>query len=148
MPDTIIARGYAGSADTLPADEVREIESRAGIDALGDLHTRRRQLLVNLAPLKALHGHNGIWDDKRKQLLEAMKVQARMALTDAGTKVTEGAVESMAYADEVYANFIDKGIAARIDYILQQNEYDEIAERIRSREIELLAYNAELRLAQ
>jgi hypothetical protein len=133
---------------SLPPDLVREIEERANVDPLGVLHARRRQLLVTLAPLKALHGHNGVWDDKRKQLLEAMKVQARMAMTEAGQKVTEGAVDSMAYADELYARFIDEGISARIDYITQQNEYDEIAERIRSREIELLAYNGELKLAR
>jgi hypothetical protein len=133
---------------TLPADEVRAIEQRAEVDCLGALKAQRRQLLVNLAPLKALHGHNGIWDDKRKQMLESMKVQARMALTDTGQKVTEGAVESMAYADELYANFIDKGIAARVEYITLQNEADEIAERIRSREIELLCFNSEAKLAR
>ncbi len=141
---------YEESAEdtTLPPDLVREIEERAQVDPLGVLHARRRQLLVTLAPLKALHGHNGIWDDKRKQLLESMKVQARMALMESGQKVTEGAVESMAYADELYARFIDNGISARIEYLTLQNEYDELAERIRSREIELLAYNGELKLAR
>lgn len=149
MTDYIVARGsFMGSEATLPVDEVREIESRAGVDALGALHAQRRQLLVNLAPLKALHGHNGIWDDKRKQMLEAMKVQARMALMESGQKVTEGTVDAMAYGDEHYAAFIDQGIAARIEYIRLQNEYDEIAERIRSREIELLAYNSEVKLAR
>ena len=133
---------------SLAADALSEIEARANVDALGDLQQRRRQLLNTLAPLKALHGHNGIWDDKRKSLLEAMKVKARMALNEAGQKVTEGMVEAMAYADPQYASFIDDGIAARIDFITQQNELTEIEERIRSREIELLCFNSELKLAR
>lgn len=148
MTDFILARASGSVAEALPSDELRAIEARAEVDSLGDLHARRRTLLVNLNPLKALHGHNGIWDDKRKQMLESMKVQARMALMESGQKVTEGAVESMAYADEMYARFIDNGISARIEYLTLQNEYDEIAERIRSREIELLAYNGELKLAR
>lgn len=133
---------------TLAPDEVRPIESRAEVDSLGDLHQRRRTLLAQLNPLKALHGHNGIWDDKRKQMLEAMKIKARMALTEAGQKATEGMVDAMAYADPQYESFIDDGIAARIEYLNLQNDADEIAERIRSREIELLAYNGELKLSR
>lgn len=130
----------------LASDEVRPVEDRANVAALGDLHARRRQLMVTLAPLKALHGHNGIWDDKRKQMLEAMKVKARMALTDAGQKVTEGLVDAMAYGDEQYERFLDAGIAARIEYLTAQNELDEITEQIRDRELCLLVYNSEVKL--
>ena len=132
----------------LAPDELTPLESRADVDALGDLHARRRLLLTQLAPLKALHGHNGIWDDKRKQMVEACKVRARLTLIEQGQKATDAAVESAAYADEQYARFIDDGITARIEYLNLQNEYDEIAERIRNREIALLAYNGELKLAR
>src|SRR5689334_3588344 len=77
---------------TLASDEVRPVEDRAQVASLGDLQQRRRTLLSTLAPLKALHGHNGIWDDKRKQLLEACKIRARMSLADAGQKATEAMV--------------------------------------------------------
>lgn len=133
---------------TISPDEVRPVEERAEVDSLGDLQARRRAVLVNLAPLKALHGHNGIWDDKRKALLEAMKVKHRMNANEAGVKVTDSAVEAAAYADEQYARFIDNGIAARIDYINLQNELDEITERIESRQTELLVYNSEVKLAR
>jgi hypothetical protein len=149
MSDFIVAGGSATlDHDALPPDLVREIEARAGVDALGDLHARRRQLLITLAPLKALHGHNGVWDDKRKQMLESMKVKARMALTEAGQKTTEGMIDAMAYGDELYERFLDQGVTDRIAYITQQNELDEITERIRSRELELLTYNAEVKLAR
>ena len=133
---------------TLAPDEVSALESRAEVDALGDLHARRRLILDSLAPLKALHGHGGLFDDKRKQFLEAMKVKARMALTTSGTKITEGAVDSIAYADEQYERFIDDGISARIEYITRQNELDEISERIRNRELALLCFNSEVKLAR
>lgn len=132
----------------LPADLVRPVEDRAEVLPLGDLHARRRLLLVSLAPLKALHGHNGIWDDRRKAYLEAMKVKARQALTDAGQKTTEGMIDALAYGDEMYARFIDDGIAARIAYITAQNELDEIAELIRDRELCLLVFNSEVKLAR
>jgi hypothetical protein len=133
---------------TLAPDDVRPVEQRAEVECLGDLQKRRRDLLVNLAPLKALHGHNGIWDNKRKALLEAMKVKARMRLNEAGQKATDPTVEALAYADEQYAAFVDDGIAARIDYITLQNEYDELQERIESRQTELLVYNSEVKLAR
>jgi hypothetical protein len=132
----------------LAPDLVRDVEGRAEVLPLGDLHARRRALLVPLAPLKALHGHGGLFDDKRKQMLEAMKVKARMALTDAGQKTTEGMIDAMAYADEQYARFIDQGITDRIEYLNLANELTEIEELIRDRELGLLVYNAELKLSR
>lgn len=142
MADSLIA--YAHSS--LAADTLRAIEARAEVDGLGDLHQLRRELLTTLAPLKAMHGHNGLYDDRRKQLLEALKVRARMKFTQDGTKVTEGAVEAAAYADEQYERFLDDGYSERITYIEQASILSEIEERIRSREIELLCYNAESKL--
>lgn len=137
----------AAPADVaLPADEVRAVESRAECECLGDLQARRRVLLTTLAPLKALHGHNGLFDDKRKSMLEAMKVKARMALGESGAKITEGMVDAHAYADPQYERFIDTGITDRVEYIVQQNELTELEERIRSRELELLVFNSEIKL--
>lgn len=127
---------------------VREIEDRANVESLDTLHAERRTLLVQLNPLKALHGHNGLYDDKRKQMLEAMKVKARMRLSEGGQKVTEGMVESEAYGDPQYLAFLDEGIKNRIEYLKLQNELDEVNERIRSRELELICYNGETRLGR
>ena len=126
----------------------RAVEERAQIESLETLHAERRTLLVQLAPLKALHGHNGLWDDKRKQYLEARKIESRRALLETGNKPTEAMVDAMAYGSEQYESFLDAGVTARIEYIRLANELSEIEERIRSREIELLAYNSEIRLAR
>jgi hypothetical protein len=133
---------------SLAPDLVREIEDRANVIPLGDLHERRRKLLDTLAPLKALHGHNGIWDDKRKQFLETMKVRARMDMAEKGVKATDQTVEAAGYADPQYAALIDQGITDRIEYIKLANELTEIEELIRDRELGLAVYNSELRLGR
>jgi len=122
------------------------LEGRAQIASLEALHTQRRQLLITLAPLKALHGPGNLWDSKRKRLLEALKVRQRLGLMEKNVKVTDGAIEAMAYADEQYERFLDEGERSRIEYINQQNELDEITEKIQDRESCLYAYSAEARL--
>lgn len=142
-PDALTVR------DTTPLafpDQVAALESRAGVDSLEQLHDTRRGLIAMLAPLKALHGHNGLFDDRRKQLLEVCKVRARMELTQDGGKATDNAVEARGYADPQYERFLDTGYDDRIACINLQNEVDEISERIKSREIELMAFSAEVRL--
>src|SRR5690242_6584527 len=105
------------NGEVLQEIEGSALETRAGIASLDALHAQRRQLLITLAPLKALHGPGDLWDSKRKQLLEALKVRQRLTLLEQGQKVTEGLVDAMAYADEQYLRFVDQGIADRIDYI-------------------------------
>lgn len=144
MSDFILAGGNAPAFHLKSA----ELEDRAGVDSMEKLQDARRGLLEHLAPLKALHGHNGLFDDKRKGLLEALKVKARLKITQDGGKATEGAVDALAYADQQYEDYLDQGVDDRINYIRLQNEVDEIAERVRSREIELLCYNAEAKLAR
>lgn len=133
---------------TAPAWEgdLSALESRAEVDSLEDLHHRRRAVLVQLAPLKALHGPFGTWDAKRKQLLEALKVKHRMEQSAAGVKTTEGLIDALAHADEQYAAFLDQSERDKTDYLLLDNEHTELNERIRSREIGLLAYNSEVKL--
>lgn len=134
---------------TLPADEVRAVEQRAEVDCLGDLHAQRRQLLDVLAPLKALHGPFGLFDDRRKQMLEATKVRARMALSiGREKKPTEAEIDATAYADQQYEKFLDDAYTAKIEYVLLANQLTEIEERIRTRELELMVYSAELKLAR
>lgn len=139
FPEVIAPAFHEKSAD---------LEDRAGVDSMEKLHDARRGLLEQLAPLKALHGHNGLFDDKRKQMLESCKVKARLKITMDGGKVTEGAVDSLAYADEQYARYLDNGYDDRINCIRLQNEVDELNERIRGREIELLCFNSEAKLAR
>lgn len=124
------------------------LESRAEIDCLEDLHQRRRELVERNASLMARYGSFGLHDDYRKQFVECQKLRARMALATEKGRVTQGMVDEAAYGSDEYAAFLDNALAEKVEYLKAQNEIDEINEKIRSREIALLSYNAELKLAR
>lgn len=149
-PDRVVAASSDPVGDiALPEDysfNLTALESRAETDSLSALHHRRRVVMRQLAPLKALHGSFGKWDARRKHLLAAIALRVRARLEAKGGKVTDAIIDAEAHADPQYERVIDQGIAEAAEYFRLQTELDEIEERIRSREIALQAYNAELRL--
>jgi len=134
-----------GVVEELPSPEPSDLEERAGVDSLEQLQTRRRMLIENNTRLFALHGSFGLFDDFRKQRVEAEKIGARMRLTKEGAKVTEAMVDAEAYGGELsgYGAFMDQALSDKIEYLQKLTEISEIEESIRSREIELRAYIAE-----
>jgi hypothetical protein len=144
MPDTIVAGGHTAEMDWDGA--LTALEARAEIDSLEDLQQRRRQLMPEYAALRALHGPNGKWDAKRKQYLEAMKIKARAACQQDGTKVTEGLIDAMAHAQDEYIQFIDAGIEGATRYVVVDNEITDLAERIENRKSCLYVFGGETRL--
>lgn len=153
MPDTytVTNRGAAVLDAALPEDEVTALESRAEVDSLGDLHARRRQLMTQLAPLQALYGAFGLWDSRRKQLLESLKVRARMELSASGDdkkKPPEAQIDAAAHADPQYERFLDDSYDAKVQFINLDTELSEIQERIRNRELAIMAFTAECRMAR
>jgi len=129
--------------------EPTDLEDRAGVASLEELQTRRRLLIERNTKLFALHGSFGHYDDHRKRMVEALKVKARMELS-AGRekKPTEAEIDAAAYGSEEYARFIDEALSEKIDYLRIATEVTEVEEMIRSRELELMTYNAELRLSR
>lgn len=128
--------------------ELSALESRADIDSLEDLHARRRQILPEYAALRALHGPGGKWDAKRKALLEATKIRARMVCDAEQKKTTEGLIDAMAHGDDQYVAFVDEGIVSATRYVELETSVTEIEERIRNREFSILAYNSEIKLGR
>ncbi len=126
--------------------ELSALETRADADSLEDLHARRRAILPEYAALRALHGGGGKWDNKRKALLEAMKIRARMELTKDGAKTTEAAVDALGHADDQYVAFVDRGIEDATRFVVLETEISEIEEKIRNREIALSVYGKEVSL--
>jgi hypothetical protein len=122
------------------------LEDRAGLESLDALQARRRQIVEDLTPLEAVHGPGGIWDERRRSLRGVIATQIREDARLSGTKITEAAVEDASNADTRYMSFLDEGLDERIRYYTLKVQRDEIAERIRNRELALLAYNAETRL--
>lgn len=125
-----------------------EWEDKVGTDSLETLHAARDAVNAELIPLKALHGAFGLWDATRQQMTRAYMVKARMGITERGEKPTEKLVEAEALADPEYAEWLDRAVADRIRYLQLQNDADKLDERIRSREIEFMAWAAEARLAR
>lgn len=146
MSDTLIARGNGRQQAEDVHYDPKPLEDRADVSSLEALHNERRQLLITLAPLKAVHGPFGLFDHRRKSMVEAMKVKARMELTKDGGKATEAMIDAVGHGDVQYEQFLDQMYAEKVEYFHQQNHLDEIEERIKSREIELNCFNAELRL--
>jgi hypothetical protein len=124
------------------------LEDRAGVESLETLHAERRKINERLAPLKAVHGHNGVYDARRQQMTRAMQVRAAATLTGRGEKATDRAVEAAALNDPQYLAWLDRMEAEKVAFINCQTELDEIDERIRNREIGLLCFNSEVKLAR
>jgi hypothetical protein len=130
--------------DTDGVELMTDMEQKAEIDSLDALHAKRRQLLPEYSALKALHGQNGKYDLRRKNRLEAAKIQARMDMEKEGAKITEAAVDARAHTDAGYEKFIEDGITAGTRFIVVENDMNEINERIENRLSMLYAYGREV----
>ena len=139
-----MARAYADKDGVLI--EGTALESRADVEPLEALHVERRQIIAQLAPLRALHGPGGTWDARRKAMVEACKIRARSAARERGEKVTETFIDAEGHADKQYIDFLDQAERDKVDYLMQQMKLDEIEERIRNREFSLTAYSREIGL--
>ncbi len=128
--------------------ECTPLESRAETASLEGLQHERRLILSEYAALKALHGPNGKWDNRRKAFLETAKIRCRMECQARQEKTTEAYIDALAHADAGYLTLIDEGIAGATRYVELDIAITELEERINSRQVELLAYNSEIRLAK
>jgi ferritin len=122
-----------------------ELESRFELDSLLDLQAQRRQLIPEYASLRALHGPNGKWDAKRKALLEATKIRARMVCQQKNEKVTEGLIDAMAHADEQYMQFIEWGIEGATRFVVLENQIADLNERIENRKSSMFLAGQEIK---
>lgn len=123
-----------------------DLERRADVDSLDRLHDERRRLYRQYGKLIAMYGPFGIFDDRRKQILEALKTQARAEQRAAGGKVTNDEINELAHANPRYQAFLDTALDEKIRYLQVWNRISEINELIQNRSIALSAYKAELRL--
>jgi len=95
-----------------------------------------------------MHGPFGLFDAKRKQMVEAMKVKARVRLQNIGGKVTDAIIDAEAHCDEQYTTWLDQQLTEKVEYVKMDGELDRLNDLIRNREISLQVYNGELRLAR
>ena len=134
--------------DGVVTDDRSELEARAGIASLSDLQSKRRAIMQQLAPLRALHGSFGLWDARRKQMLEALKIKALGTLPKANEKTPEWRIDAEAHADEQYAALLDRAESDKIAWLNLETELSEIEEKIKDREASLWVYGREVSLAR
>jgi hypothetical protein len=155
------------ATSTMP--ESKPLENRAEVDSLEALQHRRREKMKAYAPLAAkFKGGATAGTDaarKRHRALVAKRILVELRQRfDAGpqqvpSKKTAGlmvpavfeepsetALERMANADTEHIAYCDKLQTEYTRFILLENDIQEINEKIRSREVELYSYNAELRM--
>lgn len=143
-PSTATARPLVAS--TAGAGRLTELELRADIESLEQLQQERRVKRALLDRLEALHGAFGLADAYRRQLRGAIATRLREAARETGRRLSNEEAEDAACADADYKRTLDAHLGERIEYLRLKNEVTEIEERIRNRELALLAYNAETRL--
>lgn len=137
---------------------VKAIESRADLDSLEGLQAERRAKVKVWAPLAAKFRGAGRGDDsKRKQhraiMAQTIANELYEKWRNAGAKgdykaASEAMLERLANSDPRHIEFCETLDKEYIQYVLLENDITELNEKIRSREVELYAYNAESRLAR
>jgi hypothetical protein len=145
-------RGQRPSGPSIDADGVlthTSLESRADIDNLDELQSRRRALVKQYAPLAAkFRGGQVAGSDAARKRHRAMISNLILRdLRQGGEKdPSEAALERMANADERHVAFC-KGLEDEFaDFIMLENEIADVTEQVRNREECLRAYRAELNL--
>lgn len=149
-----------------PREEVAatDLEGRAGVESLDQLLAQRRAKVTEYAPLAAKfrggagQGSSSDAARKRHRALIAQKILIEMK-QDWESKAKPGviavapfkepsetALERMANAHIDHIKFCEALEKDFVKYITLDNEISELNERIRSREVELRCYNAEIQL--
>lgn len=147
----------------------KPLEHRAEVDSLEALQHKRRELMKEYAPLagKFKGGATAGTDAARKRhralVAKRILVELRQAFAKGPQQVpskktaglmvpavfeepAEVALERMANADTEHIAYCEKLESEYVRFILLENDIEEVREKIRSREVELYSYNAELRM--
>lgn len=117
----------------------RDIENRVGIGHLDQLHERRRALIQQVAPLRALHGSFGKFDALRKQKLAAFAEIVRADYAEKGKKITEARIDQLAHAYPGYIQWLTDMLNEHAEMINLENEIRDIDDQI-VRETSLIGY--------
>lgn len=152
----------SAGAGTAEIPDAKALEQRAEVASLEALQHKRRQLLTEYAPLAAKFKGGAVAGTdaarKRHRALVAKRIlveqqqlweaKAKPGVVAVGPfkEPSETALERMANADTEHIAFCDKLEADYTRFIVLENDIQEVNEKIRSREVELYAYNAELRM--
>lgn len=120
----------------------RELEGRASIESLDDLHKQRRDVIERLAPLELLFGSGGDrWTALRRQHRDGI---AKTLLAEGGKEIAQNRLEAMANGDPRHLKFVEDTEAKYPTYMMLKTCLSEVAERIDSRQSEMSFVKAEM----
>jgi hypothetical protein len=127
----------------------KALEDKADVESLDVLQHERRELVKKWAPLAAMFrgGNSASIDSIRKQ--HRALIMTQIEATDfkgSDKRPAENMLERLANASDKHIAFCDDLREKYVAYITLDNDITQINERIQSREVELRAYTAELRL--
>lgn len=91
---------------------------------------RLGELLAERAPLYALYGPGGTFDNTRKILLCTCRDAWRVTKRGAGEKVTEAALDDLAHSDEEYRRLIARATEERTQLALLDAEIQVLEMRL------------------
>jgi hypothetical protein len=127
------------------------LEAKADVWSLDELQQKRRELLKEYAPLAAKFKGGAVagTDAARKRHRALVAKRILIDIQQKNLKEpSEAALERMANADTEHIAYCDRLEAEYTRFIVLDNDIQEINEKIRSREVELYAYNAEIRMSR
>lgn len=122
----------------------RDYEDKLSISHLDELHARRRELVRDVAHLRAAHGPFGKFDPMRKAKVSAYQKIARAKKKE--NKWTDKDVDAEAHTHDGYVKWLTDQLNEHAEMINIENEIREIDDRI-MRETALIGWSrAELGL--
>lgn len=109
-------------------NSVNDWEDKVGVPNLDALQQQRRELIEKVAPLEAMFGARGTYDDRRK--VELSRVKARIRAKALPAKIPQGVVDDMAHVDDAYVDFVIEATKQRAKWVKLSNQIRDIDDQI------------------
>lgn len=107
-----------------------EVELRAGVEPIDALLHTRRQLVEQVATLRAVYGSFGTWDHSRKCELSRLKSLIRLQSMKDSRKVNNDQVDEEAHEHPDYTAFVTLATRERAEYFKMEARIEDIDYRL------------------
>lgn len=134
---------FGSDALATAEQRMREKEEEIGITPLELLHAEIDKLKPRHQALAGRYADMRVWERKAKSLVLSYALEHRRLTRERGEKVTEAAVEAMAYADPRYIEFLEQSENDKAEYEWLTVEMQNLRERINRGQALLRAHAAE-----
>lgn len=107
-----------------------ETELRAGVEPIDQLLHTRRELVEQVASLRAVYGAFGTWDHQRKSELSRLKSLIRLQAMKDNRKVNNDQVDEEAHEHPDYTKFVTLATRERAEYFRLEARIEDTDYRI------------------